>query len=169
MTATSGGDHAPLTKVEAPPPTVRVGVGCVLVNRAGHILVGKRKKSHGAGQYALPGGHLEMGEEWADCAAREVREETGLVLEPENFRFLYVSNDVYTEEKHYVTIFMLHTPKIGEDRTPQNLEPEKCEGWSWQDWQQLHERFVDEEKFLSLRQLLRFMEKEKGALDNHGA
>ncbi len=54
-----------------------VGVG-VIVIRNGGILLGKRIGSHGAGTWALPGGHLEYAERIEDCAAREVLEETGL-------------------------------------------------------------------------------------------
>ncbi|TKY84730.1 hypothetical protein EX895_005810 [Sporisorium graminicola] len=60
----------------------RVGVGVFVINEKGHVLIGKRTGSHGAGTLALPGGHLELHESFSDCAAREVFEETGLVLEP---------------------------------------------------------------------------------------
>ncbi len=60
----------------------RVGVAVFVINEKGHVLVGKRTGSHGAGTLALPGGHLELHESFFDCAAREVLEETGLILEP---------------------------------------------------------------------------------------
>ena len=60
----------------------RVGVAVFVINEKGHILIGKRTGSHGAGTLALPGGHLELHESFYECAAREVYEETGLVLEP---------------------------------------------------------------------------------------
>ena len=55
---------------------IRVGVGVIIV-RDGNVLLGERAGSHGAGTWALPGGHLEFGETVADCARREVLEETG--------------------------------------------------------------------------------------------
>lgn len=60
----------------------RVGVAVFVLNEKGHVLVGKRTGSHGAGTLALPGGHLELHESFQDCAAREVYQETGLMLEP---------------------------------------------------------------------------------------
>jgi hypothetical protein len=47
-------------------PVVRVGVACVVTDplggegRAGRVLVGRRKKSHGLNRLAFPGGHLEV-------------------------------------------------------------------------------------------------------------
>lgn len=57
-----------------------VGVGGVIVD-AGQVVLIKRRYEPLAGQWSLPGGSLEVGESLADGAARELREETGLVVE----------------------------------------------------------------------------------------
>ena len=56
-----------------------------MVLKAGQLLLGRRKGSHGEGEYAYPGGHLEHLETFAQCGAREVREETGLEIGPLRF------------------------------------------------------------------------------------
>jgi len=45
------------------------------------VLVIQRAKPPGAGLWSVPGGKLEAGETLAQAVAREVREETGLVVE----------------------------------------------------------------------------------------
>ncbi len=109
-----------------------VGVG-VVVHRHGKILLGRRRASHGAGCWSLPGGHLEFGETPQACACREVLEETGLHLSVVNDG-PWVNSVFEHEHKHYITIFMLANAPHGE---PQRMEPDKCDGWQWFDPQAL--------------------------------
>jgi putative (di)nucleoside polyphosphate hydrolase len=63
------------------PPAVyfRAGVGAVLLNGRGQVLVLERSDIHGAWQ--LPQGGLEPGEEPLDAVLREIQEETGISRE----------------------------------------------------------------------------------------
>ena len=102
----------------------KVGIG-VMVFKNGKVLLGKRKGSHGAGEYAWPGGHLEFGESIIACGMREVKEETGIKIK--NVKFLRLMN--LTEySKHYVDISLTAKWASGE---PKILEPHKCERWDW--------------------------------------
>lgn len=108
---------------------VRVGIGVLIFNSLGEILLGERIGAHQeAHTYAPPGGHLEFGESFAHAACREVLEETGLVIcEPE---FLCVTNDIFAaEEKHYVSIFMKAMMPTG--KIAKVMEPDKVKTWQW--------------------------------------
>jgi 8-oxo-dGTP diphosphatase len=123
---------------------VRVGIA-VFVFRGGRFLMGRRRGAHGAGTWSVPGGHLEFGESFEDTAVREVAEETGVQIT--NVRFGAVTNDVFTDEgRHYVTVWMLSDHAAGE---PAILEPDKCVGLAWHDFDDLPEPL-----FLPWRQLL---------------
>lgn len=111
-------------------PGVRVGVG-VFVLRASDqtFLYGMRQGSHGANTWALPGGSLELGEKVVDCAAREVLEETGLVVEV-LYKMNYTEDYFEAEGKHFVTLYVAAVLKDS-TQVPQILEPSKCSKWEW--------------------------------------
>jgi len=102
----------------------RVGVG-VLVVRGEHFLLGQRCGEHMPGYYAAPGGHLEYGETFAECATREVKEETN--LDVANVRFLMIGNYQFGT-KHYVDVDMVADCSEGEAVAN---EPDKCSEWKW--------------------------------------
>jgi 8-oxo-dGTP diphosphatase len=111
-----------------------VGVG-VLVYRRRKLLLGKRKGSHGAATWALPGGHLEAGETIEACAVRETAEETGLAVG--RIRHAGFTSDVFADEnKHYVTLFVEAGDVSG---IAVLLEPDKCDAWDWFAWDDLPE------------------------------
>ena len=62
----------------APQPSVAVGA---IVIHQDRVLLVQRGKPPGVGLWTVPGGRLEPNETLAQAVAREVREETGLVVE----------------------------------------------------------------------------------------
>ena len=58
-----------------------VGVGAVVVDEQGRVLLVQRGREPSKGKWSLPGGVLELGESLGDGVAREVLEETGLMVE----------------------------------------------------------------------------------------
>ncbi|MEZ4284950.1 MAG: NUDIX domain-containing protein [Nitrospira sp.] len=61
-----------------PTPAV-IGV----VVRAGKVLLVRRNNPPDAGKWGFPGGKIESGETLRAAAAREVKEETGLLVSPD--------------------------------------------------------------------------------------
>lgn len=129
----------------------KVGIAVVItkvIDKKYHLLVGRRKGSHGAGKLAFPGGHLEFGETWENCVYRELAEECGKDFKVEVLQSylnnklqeeLFITNDII-EGKHYITIYMLAQYISGELI---NAEPNKCEKWEWMTFEQLDKLFDD--------------------------
>jgi len=98
-----------------------VGIGIFVTHpdRPGCILLSRRKTSAGAGTWALPGGHLELGESFEQCAAREAREETGLELK--EIKVVAVNNAVDAPAKYHYVVFFLRG--VASSTEPVNLVP----------------------------------------------
>lgn len=107
-------------------PTIQIGANVIIINSKNQVLLGKRKNIFGDGTWGLPGGHFEFGEHLAQAACREVKEETGIILKPDQLTFLGISNQPRTD-KHYIqTCFVAHT-----DEEATNCEPDVCYEWRW--------------------------------------
>jgi 8-oxo-dGTP diphosphatase len=61
--------------------TPTVAVGAIVLDATGRVLLVERGRPPGAGLWSVPGGKLEPAETLAQAVAREVREETGLIVE----------------------------------------------------------------------------------------
>lgn len=109
-----------------------VGVSCIII-KGKDVLIGRRKGAHGAGTWAFPGGHLEMYETPEETAIREVLEETGLIVRDPKFGAL--TNDIFRDDKrHYITLHYVCRYASGD---PKTMEPDKCSGWVWAEWNDL--------------------------------
>jgi len=58
-----------------------VAVGAFVFDHDGRVLLVRRAKEPGKDLWTVPGGRLERNETLAQAVAREVREETGLIVE----------------------------------------------------------------------------------------
>lgn len=93
-----------------------IGVGAVIVSQGRALLV-RRATEPLKGEWSVPGGVLELGEKLHDGIRREVLEETGLEVEPQEV--LEVFDSIFNDQQgrtqyHYVLIDYLCTVIRGE-------------------------------------------------------
>ena len=102
--------------------TIRPSVGVAAIVIKDHkVLLGKRKKAHGAGTWAFPGGHLKFNGSIEECAKREVFEETEIHIK--NIRCGTFTNDIFREDqKHYVTLFVFFIILIADMHLVKSIE-----------------------------------------------
>jgi ADP-ribose pyrophosphatase YjhB (NUDIX family) len=88
-------------------PVPAVGVGAVVFNSDGQVLLIKRNQAPASGFWSIPGGKQEAGESLAQACCREVAEETGLAVQ---LAGIIAVVERRTEGFHYVIIDYLARP-----------------------------------------------------------
>jgi 8-oxo-dGTP diphosphatase len=87
------------------------------VVRGGKLLVVRRARAPAHGLFSLPGGVVEVGETLAQAVTREVREETGLTIEPvalAGFREAIVRDAQNRVERHFIVLCFAARWRAGE-------------------------------------------------------
>jgi ADP-ribose pyrophosphatase YjhB (NUDIX family) len=93
-----------------------VAVSAAIV-RDGRILVVRRARPPANGLFTLPGGVVEIGETLTEAVAREVREETGLTIEPvalAGFREAIARDAASRVERHFIILCFASHWRAGE-------------------------------------------------------
>jgi 8-oxo-dGTP pyrophosphatase MutT (NUDIX family) len=117
----------------AKPKVTRAGMGIMIQNDKGEVLLGLRNSDgvkadsdlHGEGTWTFPGGKFDFGDGLFEGAAREVLEETGIVLK--KVEIASISNE-RVDTAHYVTLGFRALEWEGE---PKVMEPEEIVEWKW--------------------------------------
>ena len=111
-------------------PHFKVAVQSFVMNKEGKLLMGLRCDAVDGGNWAVPGGHLDVGDTLEECAIRELREETGLVARRAQ-QFAAIEQPITISNKHYFHFGYLITDYV--DTPVINGEPEDIERWEWFD------------------------------------
>lgn len=103
----------------------------VIVHRDGKVLLIRRKNEPYKGMFALPGGYMEMDETLAESAARELREETGIVVEPDKLEFMAFGDNPKRDTRgRVVTAFF----RINVDSDTRAIAGDDAEDIEWLDF-----------------------------------
>ncbi len=79
---------------------------CAVINNEKVLMINRIKSWKG---WAFPGGHIENGESFSACAIREIREETGLMIENLKYKgFAHFFNPI-TEDRHIIQNYVTTT------------------------------------------------------------
>ena len=103
-----------------------VAVHIFFLQREKVLLLRRFNTGYEDGNYSVPAGHLEGNETVVQAAIREVREEVGVELRPDDLAVVGTMHRKFGDER--VDFFVSVSRWAG---APSNREPGKCDDLSW--------------------------------------
>lgn len=124
----------------APAPATPVIDTHVILRDGDKVLLSQRGGPYGYGRWHAPSGKLDQGEPLSQGAARELREETGVEVDPDHLRLVHVVHHRQSATVERIGLFFEATEWQGE---PVNREPEKCLDLRWWSVHELPEDIIE--------------------------
>lgn len=120
-------------------PDVHVGVAAYVKDGSKVIAVLRGEYvTHGAGEWAFPGGWIDEDEMPQEAVVRELEEETGITRdEVSNVELEWATSNTYPELGTVVCLFYKITLVNGANTPVRNREPAKHEMVIWTEWDAL--------------------------------
>ncbi|HEU4914531.1 MAG TPA: NUDIX hydrolase [Candidatus Saccharimonadales bacterium] len=105
----------------------------LVFDETGKLLLLKRSVSdnHRPGGLDLPGGKVEEGEEIVAGALREVKEESGLVIDPQHIDWVYADTVAAYNTDHKTNVNMLRATFIARVHKPKVTLSHEHDAYSW--------------------------------------
>jgi len=114
----------------------------LVLMKDGKVLMQRRfNTEYEDGKYSFPAGHVETGENFTQCVVREIKEEIGIDLKPEDVKVVHIMhrNSNEAEIGNRIDTFFVAEKWDGEI---ENKEPNKCDDLSWFDLNNLPENII---------------------------
>lgn len=115
----------------------------VLIKDGKVLLLRRFNTGYQDGNYSLPAGHVDAGENFTQCVVRESKEEIGVDVKLEDVKVTHVmhrnSGFDLGEQGNRIDVFFTAEKWGGEI---ENKEPEKCDDLSWFDLDKLPENTI---------------------------
>ena len=110
--------------------SARIAVYVALLDGERIFLLRRANTGYRDGEWAMPAGHVESAETPAEAASRELLEEAGVRVAPENLECAHALYRLYGDgdAKAYVDYLFLCRAWTG---TPENAEPAKADACGW--------------------------------------
>lgn len=138
--------------------TTNIPVANIILRRGGKVLFLLRENTSWMnGYYAVPSGHVEDGESFRQAACREVKEEVGIDLKPEQLEHRLTFQQVDERGGIRVGIYFEAMDWSGE---PHNAEPHKHGEIAWFDPDNLPDSVIPTTrlKFAEIKKGTRYLE-----------
>lgn len=130
------------TEIQKKPFIPYLGVNALIIKNNQILLLRRAPHIWGGGLWCVPAGHVDGNEPLRQALARELHEEIGMVINPQDAEFIHTTHDKKKDCEYVHFYFLIRSWQ----EEPFNKEPDKHDELAWFDLSSLPENLVGKEE-----------------------